>query len=62
MKIDVSGCQRCGRDHAGLEFRELTNPADDWRWWATCPETGEPVLARVLARFEIPRPGEGERT
>lgn len=47
MKINVKRCQRCGKDHPELEFKPLSNPVDDWKWWATCPNTGEPVLAMV---------------
>ena len=43
----VKGCQRCGTDHE-IEFRHLTNPADEWNWWGVCPVTNEPVLMRFV--------------
>ena len=56
--LDTYGCARCGEDHAGLDFRELTSPIRDLRYWATCPKTGEPILMRtvnVLLDNQAPR-------
>lgn len=47
MRVTVHNCQRCGHDHAGMDFRPLPNPADEWKYWAVCPETQCPVLLRV---------------
>lgn len=41
---DVKGCPRCGLNHAQLRFTRLTNPVDDWKWWALCPVNGQPIL------------------
>ena len=40
---DVVGCARCGKHHT-MEFRPLAGETGAYRWWALCPETGEPVL------------------
>ena len=42
-------CARCGHDHANLLFRKFEYPIVDcndltWDWWATCPQTGDPIL------------------
>ncbi len=44
------GCARCGDDHKNLStiafFRPILDHKDGlaWRWWATCPTTGDPIL------------------
>ena len=49
MKVDVRRCARCGaKEHKQLEFQRLRRPAKDFNWWAPCPETGEPILMRIL--------------
>ena len=48
MVSKVWGCQRCGRDHEDLEFEELKNPADEWKFWAMCPLTNQPVLLCIV--------------
>lgn len=40
---DVVGCARCGKSHT-IEFRPLSGEIGAYRWWAMCPETGEPIL------------------
>ena len=35
--------------HEGLVFRDLVNPADEWKWWAMCPVTQQPILAGVAS-------------
>ena len=31
-----------------MEFRKLTNPQNEWKWWAMCPDTNEPILLRTV--------------
>lgn len=45
--IDVKVCARCGGEHRNLMFRSLSNPADDWVFWGTCPVLREPVLLKM---------------
>jgi hypothetical protein len=46
--FSVTGCARCGGDHVELAAVEFQRPPKDedeeWSHWATCPETGEPIL------------------
>lgn len=50
----LSGCARCGDDHEDLPTVLFWRPIEDhedgffWRWWATCPTTGDPILIRDL--------------
>lgn len=48
MIQNVKGCARCGREHAGLRFGRLDNPADDWAYWSLCPERLQPILMRIV--------------
>lgn len=45
---NVRGCARCGEDHPPLDVVAFWRPFEDadgvWRWWATCPTTGDPIL------------------
>ena len=43
--ISVDDCPRCGKEHEGLLWRELSNPESSEDFWAFCPDTSEPVLA-----------------
>lgn len=52
MTIDICGCQRCQQNHRDVKFQRLANPTDDWRWWATCPVTRQPILLRVVEEPE----------
>ena len=44
------GCARCegGPDHAALKVYRFAKPIRDrdgtWRYWATCPRTGDPII------------------
>lgn len=45
----VIHCARCGEDHAHVKFKRFVRPVLDsdgtaWEWWATCPNTGDPIL------------------
>ena len=44
----LGNCQRCKGDHDDLVFSRLSNPADFYVWWATCPTTAQPVLLGVF--------------
>lgn len=47
MTVDVKCCQRCGQNHSQLKFGRLSNPTDEWRWWALCPVNRQPILLKV---------------
>lgn len=50
FRVDLVGCARChGPGHHGLDFVRLRRPVeeDGWTHWATCPNTGEPILLRI---------------
>jgi hypothetical protein len=38
-------CIRCGKEHLNVEFFKFTVPQDNFKHYATCPITGEPILA-----------------
>lgn len=49
--LTVSGCSRCGEDHAHLPIDRLHRahaPPEaapvEWSHWATCPTNGQPIL------------------
>ena len=44
----VYSCQRCSQNHEDMVFHELYNSMDDWRYWATCPITKQPILLRLV--------------
>ena len=48
--LPVGNCARCGKDHDMLIFRRLTRPMAEedggWNFFATCPETKEPILLK----------------
>ena len=50
--LDVRGCARCGDDHDGVKFYELTHPIGDYDLWAKCPENDEPILLKVIVDQE----------
>lgn len=52
IKVDVRNCQRCQQDHEQLEFTELSNPVNSYRWWSMCPSTAEPVLLSMYYSVE----------
>lgn len=52
MTVSVRSCQRCGADHVGMKFQPLSNPADRFRFWGSCPVTGQPVLLAVIETEE----------
>ena len=50
-------CARCGNDHAVLMWRKFQRPVelDDgsrMQYWATCPDTGDPILLHVVEQAE----------
>jgi hypothetical protein len=49
--VDVNKCQRCGQDHAQVDFELLANPADEFTHWALCPVSQQPIL---LAEIDEP--------
>lgn len=53
----IRGCARCGLDHTDMVFREMDNPIEanvdpPYRWWASCPTNGQPLLIRETAKWE----------
>jgi hypothetical protein len=52
---DVVTCPRCGQDHdqvTFLEFVKYVRANGHWHYWATCPQTQEPIL---MTQIEQPR-------
>ncbi len=50
--IDIFRCARCGNDHKGLLFHRLDNASDEFKWWAFCNYTNQPILLRVAEEEE----------
>lgn len=46
--VPVSGCARCGLDHAAVRFKKFARPAGEWTHWGLCPGLGEPVLNKIV--------------
>lgn len=49
----IKNCARCGKDHKELSFYKFINPIEDsdgtiWNYWILCPNTGEPILMKVI--------------
>lgn len=63
-RYNVKSCARCGNDHERLSFKRFAqsirdNNGIEWTHWARCPQTGDPVLLRVLEVTESrPNPDE----
>lgn len=56
MKVDIEDCARCCKDHLGLEVRAFKNPIKEggryatfYRYWASCPNTDEPIVFNLKA-------------
>lgn len=54
---DIDGCARCGQNHDHLEFSRFRDPVQvglgaKLTHWAPCPETGEPILMRIIDQPE----------
>lgn len=65
MKVNIIRCARCGSDHSVemAPFRNqpiIENDQTEWTHWGTCPETGEPILMRIIARPEPAKTGPKE--
>lgn len=52
MRTTVDNCARCGGKHVDLEFEKLLRfiVTDElvYEYWATCPNTHQPVLCAVI--------------
>lgn len=51
--IGIRHCARCNGDHPRITFhpfkQSITDKAaTEWTHWASCPETGEPILMRFV--------------
>lgn len=58
-RTTVTGCARCGMEHKNLKFERLSNPADEWKWWSICPNTGQPILLKIV-EGELPGNRRGD--
>ncbi|UQN06299.1 hypothetical protein [Deinococcus sp. QL22] len=47
MRVEIKGCQRCGQDHP-VDAQPLSNPTDQFTYWAMCPTVQEPLRIVVL--------------
>ena len=47
FNVTVRNCARCGKDHVGMTFHQLSNPTDEWKYWGTCWKTKQPVLLKI---------------
>lgn len=48
LRRDVTACSRCGGRHPGLAYAPVTNPRDEFKLWAICPTTLEPVFLAIV--------------
>jgi hypothetical protein len=52
MKVNVKKCERCGKDHDGLEFAELISPViidnEEYPWVGQCPATHERIFVKIV--------------
>lgn len=48
VKTTVENCARCGTGHKNIKFAKLKKPCVSWTHWAICPETGEPILLKIV--------------
>lgn len=46
MTVTIWNCARCNKDHNDLDFVPLLNATDEWKWFAICPITEQPILLR----------------
>lgn len=40
-------CARCGQNHANIVFKKLLRPCEHMTYWASCPQTGEPIMLKI---------------
>jgi hypothetical protein len=52
FKVDVKDCARCQEDHLNLEFSKLRIPSNSWTHWASCPNTMEPIMLKLVVLDE----------
>ncbi len=46
--VNVLSCARCGRDHKSVPFESITDATAWFKYWATCPTNGQPILVREV--------------
>jgi hypothetical protein len=46
--VDVKRCARCGGDHTGLTFRQMSEPVGGCTHCVECPTTGAVIFMRVV--------------
>lgn len=50
IAVDITKCVRCGKDHKRLVFKTFKTITTEYKFWAMCPNTQEPILmAQVRA-------------
>ncbi len=62
---DVPRCPRCRGAHPELAFRPFGVPLSEWNFWAQCPVSKEPMMAKVALVIEgetVPDSQTPERT
>lgn len=52
ITVDVKDCSRCDEYHTDLCFKPLSNPFDIYSHYATCPNSGQPILLHVMTEDE----------
>jgi hypothetical protein len=65
LQMGLANCARCAHTHeAPLGWRQFQRPVamdnGEFRYWSTCPETGEPILLWV-GRTAQPSEGAPKR-
>lgn len=43
---ELSNCSRCNESHKNITFSLMSNPVDDFIYWAPCPANGHPILMK----------------
>lgn len=44
----IKDCARCGGSHESLVAKEFHYPFRDMTHWATCPNSGDPILVKFV--------------
>lgn len=48
FRTDVVNCARCLMVHQDLPFYALANNPEHTTHWAMCPDSGQPILAKLV--------------
>ena len=61
LKVTIINCQRCGETHKKILFSKLSNPADEYGYYATCPTSRQPILLKTWVEcVETPETEESD--